>query len=186
MIGKMIVGLAAVAIVTGATTMSASAQQKKITASIPKQLCETLTVDTQNWGRQTVQVCGPLGGKNSAAAGGPRKHGAAPVAERGRSLLCETASLGINPLGAPCDRGGDLAARREEQACLPRLLLRALSRLIEQHRRALSRGHLGARSRTSGLAPPTAVGSSPFLTIALRPASGRLDIFITGRMRLLN
>ncbi len=28
--------------------------------------------------------------------------------------------------------------------------------------------------------------SSPFLTIALQPASGRLDIFITGRMRFLN
>jgi len=67
MIGKMIVGLAAVAIVTGATTMSASAQQKKITASIPKQLCETLTVDTQNWGRQTVQVCGPSGGPRGQA-----------------------------------------------------------------------------------------------------------------------
>src|ERR1700730_12892878 len=82
--------------------------------------------------------------------------------------------------------GLSLINRRKEQACLPRLLLRALSRLIEQHRRALCRGHLGARSRTSGLAPPTAVGSSPFLTIALRPASGRLDIFITGRMRFLN
>ena len=67
MIGKMIVGLAAVAIVTGATTMSASAQQKKITASIPKQLCETLTVDTQNWGRQTVQLCGPPGGPRGQA-----------------------------------------------------------------------------------------------------------------------
>src|SRR5262245_46978822 len=76
--------------------------------------------------------------------------------------------------------------RRKEQACLPRLLLRARSRLIEQHRRALCRGRLGARSRASGLAPPTAGGSSPFLTIALRPASGRLDIFITGRMRFLN
>jgi hypothetical protein len=67
MIGKMIVGLAAVAIVTVATTMSASAQQKKITAAIPKQLCETLTVDTRNWGRQTVQLCGPPGGPRGKA-----------------------------------------------------------------------------------------------------------------------
>jgi hypothetical protein len=67
MIGKMAVGLGAVAIVAVATTMSVSAQQKKITASIPKQLCETLTVDTQNWGRQTVQVCGPLGGPRGQA-----------------------------------------------------------------------------------------------------------------------
>jgi hypothetical protein len=73
-----------------------------------------------------------------------------------------------------------------EQVCLSRPLLRALSQLIEQHCRALSRGHLGARSPASGLVPPTAGGNSPFLTIALRPASGRLDIFITGRMRFLN
>ncbi len=72
MIGKMIVGLAAVAIVTGATTMSASAkqkpdQQKKITINIPKQVSETLTVDTQNWGEQTVRVCGPPGGPRGQA-----------------------------------------------------------------------------------------------------------------------
>jgi hypothetical protein len=65
MIGKMAVGLAAVAIVSIATTMSASAQQKKITVAIPKQVCEMLNVDTQNWGRQTVQLCGP-------PPGGPR------------------------------------------------------------------------------------------------------------------
>jgi hypothetical protein len=67
MIGKMIVGLAAVAIVSAATTMSASAQQKKITVAIPKQVCEMLTVDTQNWGRQTVQLCGPPGGARGQA-----------------------------------------------------------------------------------------------------------------------
>jgi uncharacterized protein YcfJ len=75
MIGKMIVGLAAVAIVSvGTTTMSASAQQtsaspqqKKITVAIPKQVCEMLNVDTQNWGRQTVQLCGPPGGPRGQA-----------------------------------------------------------------------------------------------------------------------
>jgi hypothetical protein len=67
MIGKMIVGLAAVAIVSVATTMSASAQQKKITVAIPKQVCEMLNVDTQNWGRQTVQLCGPPGGPRGQA-----------------------------------------------------------------------------------------------------------------------
>src|SRR5947208_13010227 len=56
-----------------------------------------------------------------------------------------------------------LINRRKEQACLPRLLLRALSRLIEQPRRALCRGHLGARSRASGLAPPTAGGQLTIL-----------------------
>jgi hypothetical protein len=67
MIGKTIVGLAAVAIVSVATTMSASAQQKKITVAIPKQVCEMLNVDTQNWGRQTVQLCGPPGGPRGQA-----------------------------------------------------------------------------------------------------------------------
>jgi uncharacterized protein YcfJ len=72
MIGKMIVGLAAVAIVSAATTMSASAQQKpaqqkKVTVTIPKQLCEMVTLDTQNWGQQTVQVCGPPGGPRGQA-----------------------------------------------------------------------------------------------------------------------
>ena len=67
MIGKMIVGLAAVAIASVATMISASAQQKKMTVAIPKQVCEMLTVDTQNWGRQTVQLCGPLGGPRGQA-----------------------------------------------------------------------------------------------------------------------
>ncbi len=68
MIGKMMIGVAAVAIVSVATTMSASAQQKrKITVAIPKQVCETLTVDTQNWGTQTVQLCGPPGGPRGQA-----------------------------------------------------------------------------------------------------------------------
>jgi hypothetical protein len=74
MIGKIIVGLAAVAIVSVGTTMtasaqqmSASAQQKKITVAIPRQVCEMLNVDTQNWGRQTVQLCGPPGGPRGQA-----------------------------------------------------------------------------------------------------------------------
>jgi hypothetical protein len=67
MIGKTIVGLAAVAIVSAATTMTASAQQKKITVAIPRQVCEMLNVDTQNWGRQTVQLCGPPGGARGQA-----------------------------------------------------------------------------------------------------------------------
>lgn len=68
MIGKMMIGLAAVAIVSVATTMSASAEQKKkLTVAIPKQVCETLTVDTQNWGQQTVQLCGPPGGARGQA-----------------------------------------------------------------------------------------------------------------------
>jgi hypothetical protein len=67
MIGKVIVGLSAVAIVSVATTMSASAQQKRMTVAIPKQVCEMLTVDTQNWGQQTVQLCGPPGGPRGQA-----------------------------------------------------------------------------------------------------------------------
>jgi hypothetical protein len=78
MLGKMIIGLAAVAIVTGAPMMSASAeqkptQQKKVTVTIPKQVCETLNVDTQNWGQQTVQVCGPPGGPRGQATAMSRK-----------------------------------------------------------------------------------------------------------------
>jgi len=73
MIGKMMIGLAAVAIVSAATTMSASAQQKKITAAIPKQVCETVTVSTQNWGQQTVQFCGPPGGARGQASIKPRQ-----------------------------------------------------------------------------------------------------------------
>jgi hypothetical protein len=72
MLGKMMMGLTAVAIVAGAPTISASAQQKsaqpkKITAAIPKQVCETVTVSTENWGQQTVQVCGPPGGPRGQA-----------------------------------------------------------------------------------------------------------------------
>jgi hypothetical protein len=68
MLGKMIIGLIAVAIVAVAPTVSASGkekttqqntQQKKLTVNIPEQVCETLTVDTKNWGEQTVRVCGP-------------------------------------------------------------------------------------------------------------------------------
>jgi hypothetical protein len=70
--GKMIIGLIAVAIVAVAPTVSASAkektiQEKKITVNIPKQVCETLTVDTENWGEQTVRVCGPPGGPRGQA-----------------------------------------------------------------------------------------------------------------------
>jgi hypothetical protein len=74
MIGKMMIGLAAVAIVSVAATMSASAQtvsasaqQKRITAAIPKQVCETVNISTQNWGQQTVQLCGPPGGPRGQA-----------------------------------------------------------------------------------------------------------------------
>jgi hypothetical protein len=71
MLGKMMVGLAAVAIVSAGTTMIASAQQKpgqqkKITVTIPKEVCETVTVDTQNWGQQSVQMCGPPGARGQA------------------------------------------------------------------------------------------------------------------------
>jgi hypothetical protein len=67
MVVKMMIGLAAVAIVAAATTMSASAQQKKITATIPKQVCEMVIADTQNWGKTKVQVCGPTGGPRGQA-----------------------------------------------------------------------------------------------------------------------
>ena len=81
MLGKMIIGLIAVAIVAVAPTVSASAKEKtiqqkkitanipkqKITANIPKQVCETLTVDTENWGEQTVRLCGPPGGPRGQA-----------------------------------------------------------------------------------------------------------------------
>jgi uncharacterized membrane protein len=72
MLRKMMIGLAAVAIVAAATTMSASAlstsaQQKKVRVTIPKEICETVTVSTQNWGEQTVQVCGPPGGARGQA-----------------------------------------------------------------------------------------------------------------------
>jgi hypothetical protein len=64
MIGKTMIGLIPVAIVSVATTMSASAEQKKkLTVSIPKQVCEMVTVNTDNWGQQTVQLCGPPGGE---------------------------------------------------------------------------------------------------------------------------
>jgi hypothetical protein len=68
MIGKVMIGLAAVAIISVATGPSASAEQKnKITVAIPKQVCETVAVDTQNWGQRTVQLCGPPGGPRGQA-----------------------------------------------------------------------------------------------------------------------
>ncbi len=66
MIGKMMIGLAAVATVSVATTLAASAQRKNVTVTIPKQVCETLIVDTENWGKQTVRVCGPPGARGQA------------------------------------------------------------------------------------------------------------------------
>jgi hypothetical protein len=60
MTSKVMIGLASAAIFSVATTMSASAQ--RITAQIPKRTCEMVTVDTQNWGKQTIQVCEQLGG----------------------------------------------------------------------------------------------------------------------------
>jgi hypothetical protein len=78
MLGKMIIGLIAVATVAVAPTVSASGkekttQQKKITVNIPKQVCETLNVDTKNWGEQTVQVCGPPGGPRGQATSKQRR-----------------------------------------------------------------------------------------------------------------
>ena len=67
MLGKVMTGLAAVAIVSVATTMSAYAQQKKVTVTIPKEVCEIVTVGTQNWGQQTMEVCGPPGGPRGQA-----------------------------------------------------------------------------------------------------------------------
>ena len=72
MLGKIIIGLTAVTVVMVVPTMSASAQQtpaqqKKVTVNIPKQVCEIVTVGTQNWGQQTVQVCGPPGGPRGQA-----------------------------------------------------------------------------------------------------------------------
>jgi hypothetical protein len=71
MLGKIIIGLTAVGVVMVVPTMSASAQknpaQQKVTVNIPKQVCEIVTVDTQNWGHQTVQVCGPPGGPRGQA-----------------------------------------------------------------------------------------------------------------------
>jgi uncharacterized protein YcfJ len=72
MLGKIIIGLTAVGVVMVVPTMSASAQQtpaqqKRVTVNIPKQVCEIVTVDTQNWGHQTVQVCGPPGGPRGQA-----------------------------------------------------------------------------------------------------------------------
>ena len=64
MLTKMMTGLAAVAIVSVAATMSASAQQKpaqqkKVTVTMPREVCEMVTVGSQNWGQQAVQMCGP-------------------------------------------------------------------------------------------------------------------------------
>jgi uncharacterized protein YcfJ len=78
LIGKIIIGLTAVAVVMIVPTMSASAQQtpaqqKKVTVNIPKQVCEIVTVGTQNWGQQTVQVCGPPGGPRGQAIARPLK-----------------------------------------------------------------------------------------------------------------
>ena len=68
MISNMIAGLATVAIVSVATTMSAAAEPKKdITVAIPKQICEMVTVGTQNWGEQKVRLCGPPGGPRGQA-----------------------------------------------------------------------------------------------------------------------
>jgi NADPH:quinone reductase-like Zn-dependent oxidoreductase len=66
MIGKMMVGLAAAAIVASVTPMSASAQESKLKVAIPKRVCEMVTADTQNWGKQKVQICGPAGARGQA------------------------------------------------------------------------------------------------------------------------
>jgi hypothetical protein len=73
MIGKLLIGLTAIATVSLSTPMSTSAAEHKgVTVTIPKQVCETLHVETQNWGKQTVQVCGPPGPR--AHASGKERH----------------------------------------------------------------------------------------------------------------
>jgi hypothetical protein len=67
MVSKMMIGLAMLAIASAATTMSAFAEQRKLRVTMPKEVCETLTVSTQNWGQQTVRVCGPPGGARGQA-----------------------------------------------------------------------------------------------------------------------
>jgi hypothetical protein len=74
MLGKNKIALTAVAVAMVIPTMGASAQQKptqqkKVTVNIPKQVCEMLTVETENWGQQTVRVCGPPGGPHGQATG---------------------------------------------------------------------------------------------------------------------
>jgi hypothetical protein len=66
MIGKMMIGLAAAAVVASATPMSASAQDRGLKVAIPKRVCEMVTADTQNWGKQKVQICGPAGARGQA------------------------------------------------------------------------------------------------------------------------
>jgi hypothetical protein len=66
MIGKMMIGLAAAAVVAAITPMSASAQESKLKVAIPKRVCEMVTADTQNWGKQKVQICGPAGARGQA------------------------------------------------------------------------------------------------------------------------
>jgi hypothetical protein len=66
MIGKMMIGLAAAAVVASVTPMSASAQESKLKVAIPKRICEMVTADTQNWGKQKVQICGPAGARGQA------------------------------------------------------------------------------------------------------------------------
>jgi hypothetical protein len=74
MVSKMVAGFAATAmIVAVATPMTASAQQKKLRVAIPKQTCEMVTADTQNWGKQKVQVCGPTGGARGQATSKPQQ-----------------------------------------------------------------------------------------------------------------
>jgi hypothetical protein len=75
MIDKTMIGLAAVAIVSVATTLSAAAEQKNnVTVAIPKQVCEMVTVGTQNWGQQTVRLCGPPSGPRGQATIKPHQH----------------------------------------------------------------------------------------------------------------
>jgi hypothetical protein len=66
MIGKMMIGLAAATVVAFAVPMSASAQESKLKVAIPKRVCEMVTADTQNWGKQKVQICGPAGARGQA------------------------------------------------------------------------------------------------------------------------
>jgi hypothetical protein len=69
MMRKLMIGLIALPIASAAITMSASAQNKKgVTVTIPRHVCETQTVDTKNWGKQSVRVCGPPGARAQAGS----------------------------------------------------------------------------------------------------------------------
>jgi hypothetical protein len=79
-----------------------------------------------------------------------------------------------------------LINRRKEQACLPRPLLRALSRLIEQHRRALCRGHFGARSRARHDACSLPIDPKSVATAPLTSRAGPRSSILAERLQRLS